>query len=357
MVQAAIVNDSHFGTRGNSLTFVEHMLDFYESQFFPYINEHSITEVYHLGDVFHHRKSLDIRVLSMVKERVFDRFRNEGISVTIVPGNHDVYYRQTNDVNSLASTLSEYDNIEICHVPTEKQLGSLGLLFVPWITQSNRDECYDAIRKSVCPIALGHFEMNGFSVAKNSVFSHEKGQTPDMFSSFSKVLSGHFHLRQAKGNVFYLGTQYQLDFGDVGSKKGFHVLSENGALEYVENTNAIFFRIDYDDSQCGSTTEAVSLVGDANSYRDKVVKIHILNRKYPLAIDKIVQNLENAGVYKLDLLDLTDVQNPKSFIDTETSEVKDTWSIIQEEMGKLDLNHRNVVQSEVEASYNEALTE
>ena len=51
-MKVALVTDTHFGARSDSLAFDAYFAKFYDETFFPYLKEHDIKTVCHLGDIF-----------------------------------------------------------------------------------------------------------------------------------------------------------------------------------------------------------------------------------------------------------------------------------------------------------------
>ena len=82
-----------------------------------------------------------------------------GVQVHALVGNHTAYFKNTNLVNTLVTTVGEYDNVTIYTKATEVEIGGLPILFIPWINEENHDETYDLIKKSKCPVAMGHLEL------------------------------------------------------------------------------------------------------------------------------------------------------------------------------------------------------
>ena len=50
-MKIALLNDTHFGVRNDSMIFDDFLHKFYEEVFFPYLDEHNIKTLIHLGDV------------------------------------------------------------------------------------------------------------------------------------------------------------------------------------------------------------------------------------------------------------------------------------------------------------------
>ena len=87
-MKLAIINDTHFGIRNDSPYFLEHSLEYFEKQFFPYLIENNIKTVIHLGDLFDRRKYINFNTLSQVRTRFFNYLKNNNIKLYITIGNH-----------------------------------------------------------------------------------------------------------------------------------------------------------------------------------------------------------------------------------------------------------------------------
>ena len=99
MTSIALITDSHYGARKGSKIFHDYFKKFYENIFFPELEKRNIKQCIHLGDAFDNRKSVDFWALNWAKENVYDKFRDLGITVYQIVGNHDAYYKNTNEVN------------------------------------------------------------------------------------------------------------------------------------------------------------------------------------------------------------------------------------------------------------------
>ena len=99
-MKVAIITDQHFGARNDSTVFLDFFQKFYDNVFFPTIEQHKITTVLVLGDTFDRRKYVNFYALQRAKEMFFDKLAEKNIQVHMLAGNHDTYYKNTNDVNS-----------------------------------------------------------------------------------------------------------------------------------------------------------------------------------------------------------------------------------------------------------------
>ena len=99
-MRIAILNDTHLGVKNGADIFLDYSAKFYNETFFPYLRENNIKTILHLGDYFEHRKFVNFKALNHNKKVFLDVLRKEGIHMSIIPGNHDVYYKNTNNLNS-----------------------------------------------------------------------------------------------------------------------------------------------------------------------------------------------------------------------------------------------------------------
>ena len=122
----ALITDQHLDGRKGSGVFWNYFEKFYENVFFPYLKKNNITTVIDLGDTFDNRKSVDFNVLQRVKKKYFDVLQDMGIELHMILGNHDTYYKNTNEVNSPDLLLCDYNNITV-YKRTHPLPSSLGL--------------------------------------------------------------------------------------------------------------------------------------------------------------------------------------------------------------------------------------
>ena len=202
-MKVAIITDQHFGSHKGSQIYLDYYKEFYDNVFFPWLKKNKITTLLDLGDTFDNRKSIDFVTLQWAKQNYFNILRDMGITVHTLVGNHTAYYKNTNDLNTLALLLQEYDNIICYDQATDVNIGGTSILFVPWICAENYEQSLNTIRNSTSKVAMGHLELSGYLARPGFVYEH--GMDAGTFADFDLVLSGHFHHKSTKGNVTYLG--------------------------------------------------------------------------------------------------------------------------------------------------------
>lgn len=202
-MKIAIITDTHFGVRQDSLQFHANMKLFYDNIFFPKIDE-DIEKIIHVGDVYDNRRRIDVNTAKLSREYFFEPLKARGLYMDIIAGNHDLYKKETSEVNALREFLKySYPKLNIFTQATQID----DLLYVPWINKDNRDHTLKTIQKSNAKIVFGHLELNGYNFSKVQVAQH--GDDPLLFKKFEHVYSGHFHHRHTKNNITYLGAPTQ----------------------------------------------------------------------------------------------------------------------------------------------------
>ena len=98
-MKIALINDTHFGARGDSQLFFDYFMKFFDEVFFPYVKENNIKTIIHAGDLMDRRKFVNFNILNQVRTQFMDKLRDENIELHCILGNHDVYYRNTNMKN------------------------------------------------------------------------------------------------------------------------------------------------------------------------------------------------------------------------------------------------------------------
>ena len=152
----------------------------------------------------------------------------------MIIGNHDLYYKDRRDVNSIIIPEGE---IGVNLVEEPIYLEEQKFLFLPWLI--NEEKLEDYIKQYNPEYVFGHFEIPSFSF--NKLVKKEGEYNPENYKGPKRILSGHFHLRQEKNNITYIGNCFSHDFSDVNDwhNKGFAILdTDKNSLEYIEWNDA-----------------------------------------------------------------------------------------------------------------------
>tara|TARA_A100000164_G_scaffold53708_1_gene42274 strand:- start:1249 stop:2283 length:1035 start_codon:yes stop_codon:yes gene_type:complete len=313
-MKLAIITDTHYGARKGSKHLHDYFEMFYRDVFFPSLEEHKIDTVIHMGDIFDSRKAIDLQSLEWSKKVVFEPLKKYKVHALI--GNHDCYYKNTNNVNSPELLLKDYANIETYSKATEISLDKLKILFLPWINSENFEETEKLINNTKAKVAMGHLEVNGFKATRGHMM--ETGMDVGIFNKFEKVYSGHFHTRSNNGKIFYLGNPYEMFWNDVNDKRGFHIFdTETLTHTPINNPYKLFYNIYYEDTN--------HKLFNATEYKNKIVKIIVRKKSKSKEFEKFIDKLYSVGVQDLKVVENFEIQENQNF---EIDEDENTLSIL-----------------------------
>ena len=289
----AMITDTHFGVRKGSELMHNYFKKFYEETFFPTIDHHDVRCVVHLGDCFDVRKSIDYYSLDWAKSNFFDKLKERDIHLIMIVGNHDMFYKQSLELNSPRLNLKEYDNITIIDRP----LTYTGVFMVPWICDENREQTFEELKNTNARWCMGHLELAGFYANKD--YKCEHGDNPDQFHKFERVFSGHFHKKSTQDNVTYLGNPYQMYWNDEGDERGFHLFhTGTGELEFIPNPTPLFHKI-----YCKPGVDI-----NPHDYRDCFIKLVIEEGFAPLDTSNLVDALYDAGCHDVKVIENLNIE-------------------------------------------------
>src|ERR1043165_399542 len=100
-MKTAIITDSHFGARGDSIPMQKSMAKFLDNVFFPTIDDYGITRVLHGGDYVDRRKFVNYQTANFINVAYRTPLKKRGIVEDVIVGNHDIFYKTSTVVNSL----------------------------------------------------------------------------------------------------------------------------------------------------------------------------------------------------------------------------------------------------------------
>ena len=329
-MKVALITDTHFGVRNDSPVFHEY---FERSMrfFFDEIDARGIKHVIHLGDLFDRRKYLNYVTARSCRQTFLEQLEKRNIETHIIAGNHDTYWKNTNDVNSLDEMVTgKYDSIHTYIHPTSINLGGLDIQLMPWINSNNTEECHRVIANTPAKVLMGHLEINGFELFKGIISDH--GDDKDVFSRFRLVCSGHYHHKSTKGNINYLGAFMEHTWADYNDPRGFHIFDTDTLdLEFVQNPYNIFKMMVYDDkfdvpTRSDDMIKAIEKI-DYDKFKDCYVKVVCLHRTNPYVFDMMIDR-----IYKASPIDISVVEDTTYFTgedeELERIEDGDTISLI-----------------------------
>jgi DNA repair exonuclease SbcCD nuclease subunit len=340
-MKVAIITDTHYGCRKGSKLFHDYFEQFYANVFFPTLEKEGITTVIHMGDAFDSRKSIDYQSLEWAKRVVFEPLKK--YDVHMIVGNHDCYYKNTNNVNSPSLLLKSFDNIKTYDKATQINVGGLDILLLPWINQENEEETTKLVKNTTCKCVMGHLELNGFRAHKGHIM--EDGMDSKLFEKFYRVFSGHYHTRSDDGKIFYLGNPYEIYWNDVNDSRGFTIF-DTETLDHVsiDNPYRMFYNIYYEDTPHQTF--------DAREYENKIVRVIVRKKTSQKNFEKFIDKLYSSNVFELKVVENFQIQESEEF---EAFESENTISILDRYITESEINlDKSIVQRLIREIYQEA---
>ena len=328
-MKLAFITDTHFGARNDNQNFNDFFYKFYDNIFFPTLVEKDIKTVIHMGDVMDRRKYVSYKTATDFRQKFINRFEELGIDLHITIGNHDTYYKNTSEVNSMHELLWNSD-INIYTDPEVVEFDGLPILLMPWINTNNYDKSIRALKQSKADTLMGHLEVNGFAMNANAMVC-DGGWDKDAFKRFDTVFSGHFHHKSDDGQIYYLGAPYEIYWNDCDDKKGFHIFdTETRELERIVNPFTIHKKIYYDDTQNNYN------VYNFKDCRDKFIKLIVVNKKDLFQFDQFVDKLLRADSHDVKIIEDYSDLGANTVSDDIVENTEDTMTLLSKYIRELD---------------------
>ena len=220
--KVAVCTDLHFGLKSNSLVHNQDCSDFID-WFIATARENGCETGMFLGDWSHHRASINMQTLqyslrSLEKlSAAFDRFY-------FIPGNHDLYYRDRRDIYS-TEWARHIPNIQIVN----NWFTDGDVTIAPWLVGDD----HKRVPKLQSKYVFGHFELPHFKMNAMVEMPDHGEISADDFGGVDRVFSGHFHLRQQRKNIHYIGNCFPHNYADAGdANRGMMTLNWGDEPEY-----------------------------------------------------------------------------------------------------------------------------
>jgi len=215
-----LTTDLHFGVKNQN--FLKSQFEYVESGILKTIQKHNIKELDILGDIFDSPEATDSFVLQEVNENFFKPLQRLGVKTKLIVGNHDNYFKDSHTHSILKGINLDEKYFQIIDSVIVEERNGLTYGYVPYVFNE----------LPACDYLFGHFDIKNFKLNKFSI--SKKGLEAKDFARYKRVFSGHYHISQSFLNIDFLGSPWQMDFGDFGNKKFVYILKD-GVVEKIEN--------------------------------------------------------------------------------------------------------------------------
>lgn len=231
--KAAVFTDIHFGLKSNSVQHNQDCSDFVD-WFIQKAKEENCETCFFLGDYNHHRASINIQTMQFGL-RALEKLNNNFEHVYFIPGNHDLYYRDKRDVHSVewAKHLPNVTIVNDWFIQDE-------VVIAPWLV----GEDHKKLAKLSGKYLFGHFELPAFYMNAMVQMPDHGDVNDNDLAGFEKVFSGHFHKRQARNNIWYIGNAFPHNYADAGDDaRGMMILEWGEEPEFHAWPGQPLFRV------------------------------------------------------------------------------------------------------------------
>lgn len=225
--RAAIFGDIHFGKKNNDRQFNIDCEE-YIKWFIAQAKAFDADTVIFLGDWHDNRHSIHVSTLSYSlsnMKRLNEAFKN----IYFITGNHDLYYKEKRELSS-TSMVENYENITYVNEFFHKD----GVTLCPWLIGDDWKKIPKYAEKS--SYIFGHFELPNFMMNAMIEMPDHGGLNASHFDAVEfMAFSGHFHKRQVKNKVCYIGSPFGHSFADAWDDERGMVLLEWGKTPEFRN--------------------------------------------------------------------------------------------------------------------------
>jgi len=220
--KVACFTDIHFGLKSNSSTHNQDCEDFVD-WFIAEAKAAGCETGIFLGDWHHNRNSLNITTMDYTL-RSLEKLGQAFDNFYFFPGNHDLYYKDKRDIHSVE--FGKY----VPGITVVNEITTIGdTTLVPWLVG---DE-WKKMEKLKSRYVFGHFELPLFYMNAMIAMPDHGELQGSHFKNPEYVFSGHFHKRQAKENIVYIGNAFPHNYADAwDDDRGMMILEHGNKPEY-----------------------------------------------------------------------------------------------------------------------------
>lgn len=408
--KSLVFTDLHIGLKNSHTTYLN-ICAMAIKEIILAIKKNNVSNVIFCGDLFHSRKQLDINAINYGL-KLIDAIAKYA-KIYLICGNHDIYYKNTANVNSI-NMFKNNKNVVVIDSLTGATINGQKALFIPWLADisSEKPETYDLI--------FGHFDVSNKYLIASYIENHTKntesseelvnriladdlllsetddskenisdeideiilkktksgdliGNFVDIVKKMGVVYSGHIHNHDefiAKDRQFiFVGSPYQQTFAEIDSKDGYYILDENNNRRFYEIKN-IPHRMkisvkeimdvginDYDFSKVkGNIVKKIFDVNiskaDEISICQKIVDNHPLEEELSEYDVQFTSSLTNNEITNetLDLIKKSKLEYIKSYVDNIDDKTLEQNKLTKEKIYELLEFYYNKVTENMEAS-------
>jgi DNA repair exonuclease SbcCD nuclease subunit len=231
--KAAAFTDIHWGLKNNSIQHNTDCTNFVD-WFIETAKKQNCETCFFLGDWHHNRAAINIQTLQF-SLRGLEKLSAAFDKIYFIVGNHDMFYRDKRDTHSVEWAKHLPNVIIIDEWFTQGDVS-----IIPWIVG---DE-WKRLKKMKGKYVFSHLELPNFFMNAMIQMPDYKEIQSEHLHGYEAVFSGHFHKRQKKNNITYIGNAVPHNDSDAGDdKRGMMMLEWDKEPMYFGWPNAPKYRV------------------------------------------------------------------------------------------------------------------
>jgi len=231
--KAAVATDLHLGLKGNSIQHNEDCLEFI-TWFIQKAKSENCETAIICGDWHNHRASINILSLSY-SMKCLELLNASFDMVYFLQGNHDIFYRDRRTVSSV---------LWADYLPNIKVIDDIftdgDVTLCPWLVGDEAEK----VKKINTKYVFGHFELPNFYMNSQVLMPDHGDFHAEDLGNAGQVFSGHFHKRQSRKNIWYIGNAFPHNYADAGDDaRGMMILKWGEEPEFHAWPGQPLFRV------------------------------------------------------------------------------------------------------------------
>ena len=221
--KVACFTDIHLGLKGGSRI---HNMDCEEfvKWFCETAKKKGCETCIFLGDWHNNRSTTDVSTMNYTLSNL-ERLSKNFERVYFILGNHDLFYKDKREINSV-EFMRLFPNV----VPIREPFTEGDVTILPWLVGDEWKNVPNIKSRYI----FGHLELPSF-------YMNAMVQMPDHgtlqrthFMNQDYVFTGHFHKRQWAGNIIYMGNAFPHNYADAGDDdRGMMIFEWDGIPEFM----------------------------------------------------------------------------------------------------------------------------
>lgn len=241
-MNALIFSDIHIACHKKRLDRLQDCLKCLE-WVFDTAKQRGVKNIIFGGDLYQDRQKIDLLTYHLTFD-VFKKHCDGSVNVYLLLGNHDLWYYDRWDINSV-KPMSALPGVHVIEQPTTLEIDGEKIDFLPY-THDPITHLKDLKRTGGGKLLIAHLAVDGavlnstFATYSDVIIEHDGDMVrvgSDQFDGWEQVFLGHYHCEQKLSpTVEYVGSPLELTFGEAFQEK--HVILydlKTGDREYVVN--------------------------------------------------------------------------------------------------------------------------